>query len=161
MTALVHHGLDTDDNLNLMFGSHTAPGVRQLQTQVRVGVLLGALEGSPNFAVGLRGERAVDPDSPASDVVMALLPDWQRPLKAEEKGVTCAICTEKLVSPVQSLRGCTHVFHPSCIKEWFSRKSSCPLCRKPLPLVAPRPASEEELKMMERVRQMQATLLAD
>ena len=43
---------------------------------------------------------------------------------------TCAICyseyeENKKIGKLQ----CGHLFHVDCIKNWLSRKNSCPMCR--------------------------------
>lgn len=150
---LVEMGLDTDENLALLFGD--AAAVRSTQDQVRICTILGAPEGTPAYNLGFRGMDAVDPDAPASDVIMRLLPDWRRPATADEQEQECSICQEVLSSPVQQLHGCKHVFHVNCITEWLSRKSTCPCCRKALPLVAPRPATASELERIAEVESIQ------
>lgn len=51
----------------------------------------------------------------------------------------CSICFEKLtttnsvVDPQTTVElPCGHVFHQSCIKNWFNTKSTCPICRHEL-----------------------------
>lgn len=39
----------------------------------------------------------------------------------------CPICLED--GMVIELQSCKHTFHPSCIKAWFIRKKTCPMCR--------------------------------
>lgn len=44
----------------------------------------------------------------------------------------CSICQENLTSNNQTLRRinhCHHIFHDSCILEWFNRNVRCPVCR--------------------------------
>ncbi|KAI3759322.1 hypothetical protein L6452_07053 [Arctium lappa] len=42
----------------------------------------------------------------------------------------CAVClVEMTVGSVGSRLGCMHVFHESCIGEWFTYNRSCPVCR--------------------------------
>jgi hypothetical protein len=69
-------GLDTDGNLALLFGE--VASVRAVQADMRMTTVMGAPEGSPVYATGLRGMDEVDPDAPASDVIMRLLPDWRK-----------------------------------------------------------------------------------
>ncbi|KAI4374253.1 hypothetical protein MLD38_012266 [Melastoma candidum] len=42
-------------------------------------------------------------------------------------GDLCAICQEKMHSPV--LLRCKHIFCEDCVSEWFERERTCPLCR--------------------------------
>ena len=30
---------------------------------------------------------------------------------------------------------CNHIFHTSCLKEWYEQKQDCPLCRLALPIL--------------------------
>jgi hypothetical protein len=44
----------------------------------------------------------------------------------------CSICQESLVlnaERVRRLNHCDHMFHDSCISEWFNRNVRCPVCR--------------------------------
>ncbi|KAG5222441.1 NEP1-interacting protein [Salix suchowensis] len=47
-------------------------------------------------------------------------------------GPTCSICLQEFQKGemVCSLPPCRHIFHSSCISEWFIGHSTCPLCRK-------------------------------
>jgi hypothetical protein len=142
--ALVSMGLDTDDNLKLMFGN--AKSVRNLQQEFRMGVLFG--ESSEE---GSCSSNRTDPDKPASEAITRLLPLWQRALTNSEKDDYCSICQEKLSSPAQAIHGCMHLFHLKCIADWLADKSTCPVCRKALPLHAPRPASTKELELIDQI----------
>eukprot|EP01098_Paradermamoeba_levis_P015419 TRINITY_DN7839_c0_g1_i1.p1 TRINITY_DN7839_c0_g1~~TRINITY_DN7839_c0_g1_i1.p1 ORF type:complete len:307 (-),score=73.23 TRINITY_DN7839_c0_g1_i1:236-1156(-) len=44
-----------------------------------------------------------------------------------EGGEICAICQEKMSSPIQL--HCKHIFCEDCVSEWFEREQTCPLCR--------------------------------
>lgn len=142
--ALVCMGLDTDENLNLMFGN--AKSVRNVQQEIRMGMLFSAATEE-----GPCSSNKTDPDKPASADIIHLLPHWQRSLTRSEKDDHCSICHEKLSSPSQALHGCMHLFHPRCISNWLAEKSTCPVCRKALPLHAPRPASAQELELIDRM----------
>jgi hypothetical protein len=41
----------------------------------------------------------------------------------------CAICQEIMEGPVTRINHCSHMFHPNCISEWFTRSVFCPNCR--------------------------------
>lgn len=41
----------------------------------------------------------------------------------------CAICQEIMDGPVTRINHCSHMFHPNCISEWFTRSVFCPNCR--------------------------------
>lgn len=43
-------------------------------------------------------------------------------------GTMCAICQEE-VSCATRLRTCGHLFHGSCIDQWFQLNPRCPVCR--------------------------------
>ena len=45
---------------------------------------------------------------------------------------TCSICQEnfKLGEEEVSQMHCGHIFHTSCLSEWFIYKNTCPLCRR-------------------------------
>ena len=45
--------------------------------------------------------------------------------------------------------------HTGCIRTWLQRKSTCPLCRTPVPDMAPRPPSAEELAQIAEFRRLQ------
>lgn len=40
----------------------------------------------------------------------------------------CAICLEVNTTLFRVLE-CSHVFHVNCIDIWFSRRTTCPICR--------------------------------
>lgn len=145
--ALVSMGLDTDENLTLMFGDPKS--VRNMQQEFRMGMLFGEPleEGSGRL-------NETDPTKPANANIMQLLPCWQRSLTTNERDDHCSICQEQLSSPAQALHGCMHLFHPPCITNWLTEKSTCPVCRKALPLHAPRPASTQELELIDRMSTM-------
>ncbi|KAL4440071.1 hypothetical protein ABPG75_003072 [Micractinium tetrahymenae] len=153
ISRLVQTGLDTPENLQLLFGS--AESVADIQREMRMYCLLSPPPGSPAFAMGYRGPAPSDPDQPADPAVIEALPRWQRELAEGEQPPDCSICSEKLASPAQALPGCSHLYHPVCIRRWLQRKSTCPLCRTPVPDMAPRPPSAEELEAVARVREMQ------
>ena len=41
----------------------------------------------------------------------------------------CIVCREDLVNRDCRKLPCGHIYHTSCLKSWFQRKQSCPLCR--------------------------------
>lgn len=41
----------------------------------------------------------------------------------------CIVCREDLVNRDCRKLPCGHIYHLSCLKSWFQRKQSCPLCR--------------------------------
>ena len=43
----------------------------------------------------------------------------------------CPICLEEYDNNKKIIKlNCNHIFHESCIKEWFVEKDNCPNCRK-------------------------------
>lgn len=49
--------------------------------------------------------------------------------KSFESNVLCAICLGRAQEDFKSLP-CQHVFHTPCLKSWFRRQLSCPICRR-------------------------------
>eukprot|EP01013_Petalomonas_cantuscygni_P036715 TRINITY_DN67412_c0_g1_i1.p1 TRINITY_DN67412_c0_g1~~TRINITY_DN67412_c0_g1_i1.p1 ORF type:complete len:1251 (+),score=146.17 TRINITY_DN67412_c0_g1_i1:267-4019(+) len=49
----------------------------------------------------------------------------------DDKDATCSICSRVFIEPVRL--PCSHIFDRQCILNWQQMKSSCPLCRAPLP----------------------------
>ena len=47
---------------------------------------------------------------------------------------TCAICQNQYNESdiLRKLNSCGHYFHASCLEEWFSNHSNCPVCRSQL-----------------------------
>ena len=57
-----------------------------------------------------------------------VLEDGNEPEKSS--GSTCSIClAEYEVSEMLVELPCKHQFHRPCVKEWFKRKNTCPLCK--------------------------------
>lgn len=52
----------------------------------------------------------------------------------KEADVACAICLDDFKSreKVTILPQCAHIFHHTCIKEWFAGHTTCPICRTDL-----------------------------
>ena len=42
---------------------------------------------------------------------------------------TCSICQET-VTCASRVRGCGHLFHGDCIRQWFTMNPRCPMCRE-------------------------------
>jgi hypothetical protein len=48
-----------------------------------------------------------------------------------EKDCVCSICIDNIEINKQQIKlRCSHRFHPDCISQWTTRKTSCPCCRK-------------------------------
>ena len=43
---------------------------------------------------------------------------------------TCSICQNETISDAQT--PCSHIFHHSCITEWYRIQKTCPVCRRNL-----------------------------
>ena len=41
----------------------------------------------------------------------------------------CAICQDNITVDATRIRACTHVYHRSCIMNWLTMSSRCPVCR--------------------------------
>ncbi|XBI95714.1 hypothetical protein VPH35_032120 [Triticum aestivum] len=57
----------------------------------------------------------------------------ERELDLDGAGTTddCAICLDGLEGePAVELPACRHSFHRRCISTWFSKKTTCPMCRE-------------------------------
>lgn len=62
-----------------------------------------------------------------------VVPTAQQVASATESNVevgdtTCAICQEN-VTRATRIRACGHSFHDTCILQWFSVNTRCPVCR--------------------------------
>jgi hypothetical protein len=46
-------------------------------------------------------------------------------------GTTCAVCQEgiTLTDTARKINHCEHIYHQSCIDQWFNRSVHCPTCR--------------------------------
>lgn len=59
----------------------------------------------------------------------------------------CAICQEQIENGACRIRQCGHVYHRSCISNWFSMSVRCPVCRYDIregdPVAQTSPASNE------------------
>ena len=58
----------------------------------------------------------------------------------EKKYPNCPICQQKMRHGKVLI--CTHKFHKGCIKKWFKRKNTCPICRD----VGDRPMQNYDVK---------------
>ncbi|KAK7331684.1 hypothetical protein VNO80_28421 [Phaseolus coccineus] len=59
--------------------------------------------------------------------------------QTKESQSDCSICLEEFKNGdfIQPFGVCLHEFHSSCLKSWLlSQKTSCPLCREELPILA-------------------------
>lgn len=57
---------------------------------------------------------------------------------------SCAVCDEEFCSSNFFVElPCRHRFHKNCVRPWFEKSRSCPLCRTDLPLVEKPPTVDE------------------
>jgi hypothetical protein len=55
----------------------------------------------------------------------------------------CTICLTEIVDGEQvGVLPCTHIYHVDCLRQWISRKNSCPLCQA-AEIASPRPVELE------------------
>jgi len=59
-----------------------------------------------------------------------LYPDLTAEELANVADTTCIICREDMQAQ-QSIKrlGCQHIFHKNCLRSWFQRQQTCPICR--------------------------------
>ncbi|CAF0784923.1 unnamed protein product [Didymodactylos carnosus] len=59
-----------------------------------------------------------------------LYPDLNAEELAAVTDTTCIICREEMLVQ-QSIKrlGCQHIFHKNCLRSWFQRQQTCPICR--------------------------------
>ncbi len=58
---------------------------------------------------------------------------------------TCAICQDAISSGACRIRQCGHLYHRSCISNWFSMSVRCPVCRHDIREEAAHPANQTSL----------------
>jgi hypothetical protein len=66
---------------------------------------------------------------------------------------SCAVCQDTISSGACRIRQCGHVYHRTCIVNWFSMSVRCPVCRFDIrqadPLIQTSSASEQTLSQQE------------
>jgi hypothetical protein len=52
---------------------------------------------------------------------------------------SCSICQDSIISTdsCRRLSPCSHVYHRSCIDQWFERSVHCPTCRHDIRISTP------------------------
>ncbi|CAI2377922.1 unnamed protein product [Moneuplotes crassus] len=53
------------------------------------------------------------------------------PKTRQKESPCCCVCTDEMQIEATILP-CKHLFHTECIKEWFKRHNTCPICRSKL-----------------------------
>ena len=73
---------------------------------------------------------------------------------ANESIAICCICLDALTSGAADhhVLQCCHRFHKKCITEWFSKSTSCPMCRQTVPSEARRRRPHLSLRPIHRLR---------
>ncbi len=76
--------------------------------------------------------QGMQPTNPVPEDLLRELPqftlDDTNKLPNEKKD--CVICLTAFEKGNQVLiLPCTHLFHPNCIKDWFSSNNTCPICK--------------------------------
>jgi len=72
---------------------------------------------------------------------------YATPEEVAEVGDMCAVCQEKMTSPVK-LSSCRHIFCELCVSEWFEREKTCPLCRAVIKCAGSRTHSDGSTSML-------------
>lgn len=74
----------------------------------------------------------------------------------------CSICQDTLAESATRIDHCGHVFHNTCIAEWFTRSVVCPMCRHDIRTVDhPAPTSSDPVHTPPRVRSRLAAWLGE
>lgn len=51
-------------------------------------------------------------------------------IRVQSRNTECAICLESMGTHDECVQTtCKHCFHDPCLRQWFSRNSTCPVCR--------------------------------
>jgi hypothetical protein len=118
--------------------------VRQEENISTTNLLLGLL-GASMDSTPLLGTRLINRLNPNANPFVAsnfLNPVIVRPtteqiennseIVTDISGQLCTVCQDTISADdsCRRLRTCTHVFHRTCIDQWFLRSVSCPTCRR-------------------------------
>ncbi|XP_021762655.1 E3 ubiquitin-protein ligase RNF181 homolog [Chenopodium quinoa] len=92
--------------------------------------VLGAGINHENMAVveGINNEDVAVPVDGINHEVPDVLPNFKR-ITADECDEICSICLDDVTENINCVLSCNHGFHEICLRRWFQRKRSCPLCR--------------------------------
>ncbi|CAD6184119.1 unnamed protein product [Caenorhabditis auriculariae] len=127
-------------NVQLHFDFSTDPNFQGQGFQINFGELFG--DGTrPNleqlFAHVFEEGGRTPSHGISEEVLNQYLPMTKVTQKHVDDGVQCTTCfdTFKLDEPVACL-DCNHIFHRPCIDPWLKQKSSCPVCRQPVDVIA-------------------------
>jgi hypothetical protein len=83
----------------------------------------------------------------------------------EECSVTsCPICLSDFENDDMSFElVCKHVYHTSCLAEWFRQSPACPCCRQPIVIVIPQRTAlfqadqQQQFRVQHRLQQLRET----
>lgn len=57
------------------------------------------------------------------------------PAASEDPQDCCSICLDEINQDCVKTFECNHYFHLSCLNEWVSKSSTCPVCRTKLNVI--------------------------
>lgn len=71
------------------------------------------------------------PLHPVSDLILNELPVMELDEDKLIKYHKCSICLEDFTLKEKVINlACNHFYHENCIKEWFKKQNTCPLCQQ-------------------------------
>lgn len=93
--------------------------------------------GGPTAAANFASAVIVAPTAEQLEAGSQIITD----LSGLDLSIPCAICQDAILSSdtCRRLRACGHVYHRSCIDQWYQRSVRCPTCRHDIR--DPRPAA--------------------
>jgi hypothetical protein len=95
----------------------------QNATNSLMSILLNAVTGMPRADLE---PVVVRPDNQTIDRTTTL-----RPARETDENEVCSVCQDHYTEgqAIRSITHCSHMFHKSCIDQWFERDVHCPVCR--------------------------------
>ena len=64
----------------------------------------------------------------------------------------CSICTDNDNNETKvKIDNCRHIFHRTCLQEWFKTNSTCPLCRKYTPTLNTIKLNNRQIRIFEKL----------
>jgi len=143
--------------------SHGEGRSNQASTEIRMEELLRDLQAHLRMAEDIRSAmraamaaerpqvRLLDPAGPAVWRAIRELNEEEISQYASKSDDQCVICCADYTEAEEpqtlcELPGCKHVFHETCLQQWLSRASNCPICRSDLKAVVAQEAEEKDGK---------------